>query len=204
MNIFEKEIMRRVKELDCGAVYRERGDCVSVLFDGEIIAEIRDKKVEKIADLGEQESEIFLRIRRLCGNVSNYCSAYEKGGPINIPDFSDGYRRIYKIGDTSLAARYDRKSGFEFVVWSGDENPDFFINYDKAREKFAIISGLVDREKIFDDEELEGLYYCVYVALEFSDALNADMTELLLTLKNKLDIAISKNLSAEGGEENAV
>ena len=204
MNIFEKEIMRRVKELDCSAVYRERGDCVSVIFDGEIIAEIRDKKIEKIVDLGEQESEIFLRIRRLCANVSNYCSAYEKGEPINIPDFLDGYRIIYSIGNAKMAARYDRKSGFEFVVWSGDENPEFFINYDKAREKFAVISGLVDCEKIFDDEEIEGLYYCVYVALEFSDALNEDMTELLLNLKNKLDIAISNNLSAKGGDSNAV
>lgn len=173
-----------------------------MIFDGEIVAEIRDKKIEKIAELGEQESEIFLHIRRLCANVSNYCTSYEKGEPINIPDFSDGYRRIYKIGETCLAARYDRKSGFEFVVWSGDENPGFFINYDKAREKFAIISGLVDREKIFDDKKLEALYYCVYVVSELNDTLTDDMTELLNDLGKKLDIAISKNLSAERGEKN--
>ena len=69
-----------------------------------------------------------------------------------------------------------------------------------------MLSGLVDREKIFDDEELEALYYCVYVTSEMNDALNDDMTELLKNLEKKLDIAISKNLSAERGEnsENAV
>ncbi len=106
-----------------------------------------------------------------------------------------------------MAARFDRKSGFEFVVWSCEEYPCFFANYDKAREKFAILSGLVDREKIFDDEELEVLCYCVYAVSEMCEILlTEDMVKLLNDLGKKLDIAISKNLSAERGDksENAV
>ncbi len=95
-----------------------------------------------------------------------------------------------------MAARFDRKSGFEFVVWSDEEYPCFFANYDKAREKFAVLSGLVDREKIFDDEELETLCYCVYAVSEMCETLTKDMTKLLNDLGKKLDIAISKNLSA--------
>ncbi len=202
MNIFEKEIMQRVKELNCGAVYHENDNSVSVTFDGNIIAEIRGEIPEKTGELDVQESEIFLHIRRLCVNVANYCAAYENGEPIKNPNLSDGFRRIFKIGKAEMAARYDRKSGFEFVVWGDNENPDFFVSYDKAREKFAALSGLIDREKIFDDEELQALYYCVFVTLEINDALNEDMIELLREVKRKLDIAISKNLSAERGEEN--
>ncbi len=200
MNIFEKEIMRRVKELDCTAVYRENSNSVSVSFDGNIIAEIHGDTAEKKGSLDEQESEIFLHIERLYGNVANYCAAYEKGESIKNPNISDGFRRLFKIGKVEMAARYDRKSGFEFVVFNGDENLEFFENYDNAREKFAVLSGLVDREKVFDDEELQALYYCVYVTLEMDDALNKDMLELLSEVKRRLDIAISKNLSA-GGEE---
>lgn len=202
MNIFEKEIMRRVKDLDCGAVYHENNHGVSVTFDGNIIAEIRGDAAEKIGSLDKQESEIFLHIKRLCRNIANYCAAYENGEPIKNPNLSDGFRRLFKIGKTEMAARYDRKSGFEFVVWSDNENPDFFISYDKAREKFAALSGFIDREKIFDDEELQALYYCVFVTFEINDALNEDMLELLREVKCKLDIAISKNLSTERGEEN--
>lgn len=202
MNIFEKEIMRRVKELDCSAVYRESDNSVSVTFDGNIIAEIRGDVAEKIGSLDKQESEIFLHIERLCRNIENYCAAYENGEPIKNPNLSDGFRRLFKIGKAEMAARYDRKSGFEFVVWSDNENPDFFVSYDKAREKFAALSGLVDREKIFDNEELQALYYCVFMTLENNDALNEDMLDLLREVKRKLDIAISKNLSAERGEEN--
>lgn len=202
MNIFEKEIMRRVKECDCGTVYRERGNSVSVTYDGTKIAKIHDGKCEKTSELFGEESEKFLRINRLCENVSNYCSAYENGKPVNIPNFSDGYRIIFRVGKAKMAAQYDRKLGFEFVVWSDNENSDFFVSYDKAREKFAILSGLVDREKIFDDEELQALYYCVFVTLEINDALNEDMLDLLREVKRKLDIAISKNLSAGKGEEN--
>lgn len=202
MNIFEKEIMRRVKELDCGAVYHKNDNSVSVTFDGNIIAEIRGDAAEKIGSLDKQESEIFLHIERLYRNIANYCTAYENGDPIKNPNLSDGFRLLFKIGKAEMAARYERKSGFEFVVWSDNENPDFFISYDKAREKFAALSGLVDREKIFDDEELQALYYCVFVTLEINDALNGDMLELLREVKRKLDIAISKNLSVKRGEEN--
>ena len=122
MNIFEKEIMRRVKELDCTAVYRENSNSVSVSFDGNIIAEIHGDTAEKKGSLDEQESEIFLHIERLYGNVANYCAAYEKGESIKNPNISDGFRRLFKIGKVEMAARYDRKSGFEFVVFNGDEN----------------------------------------------------------------------------------
>ena len=196
MNFFENEIMRRVKELDCSAVYRERDTGISVMYDGVKIAEISCETAEKISGITNEESEKFLHIKRLCANVSNYCAAYENGEPINIPNFSDGYRIIYQVGGAEMAARFDRKSGFEFVVWNDDENPDFFVSYDKAREKFAVLSGLVDREKIFDNEELEALYYCAYVVSEMNDTLTDDMTELLKNLKKKLDIVIAKNLSA--------
>jgi len=196
MNYFENEIMRRVKELDCSAVYKERESGVSVTYDGVHIAEIRGGKVEQKPILSSEEHEKFLHIKRLCANVSNYCAAYENGESINIPNFSDGYRIIYQVGGAKMAARFDRKSGFEFVVWSDEEYPCFFASYDKAREKFAILSGLADREKIFDNEELEALYYCAYVVSEMNDTLTDDMTELLKNLKKKLDIVIAKNLSA--------
>lgn len=201
MNIFEKEIMRRVKECDCDAVYRERGNSVFVTYDSKKIAEIRDGKCEKMPELTVEESEKFLRIRQLFGNISNYCSAYENGEPIKNPNLSDGFRQLFQIGKTKMAASYNRKSGFEFVVWSGDKNPEFFVNYDDAREKFAVLSGLVDGEKIFDDDELQSLYYCVFMAIEFNNFLNKDTVEFLEKIKRKLDVAIAKNLSA-GGEKN--
>lgn len=200
MNIFEKEIIRRVKELDCKAIYREGNRSISVAYDGVHIAEIRDGKIKGVPDVSEEEHEKFLHVKRLCANVLNYCTAYENGEPINDPNFSDGYRIIYRVGNAKMAARYDRISGFEFVVWSDDENPDFFVSYDMARERFAILSGLVDRERIFDEEELEALYYCVYVISEMNDTLNEDMTELLKNLAKKLDIVISKKITAERGE----
>ncbi len=200
MNIFEKEIIRSVKELDCKAIYREGNGSISVTYDGVHIAEIKGGKIDGMALLSKEEHEKLLHVKRLCANVLNYCTAYENGEPINDPNFSDGYRIIYRVGNAKMAARYERISGFEFVVWSDDENPDFFVSYDKARGKFAILSGLVDRERIFDDEELEALYYCVYVISEMNDTLNEDMTELLKKLVKKLDIAISKKITTERGE----
>lgn len=51
MNYFENEIMRRVKELDCSAVYREHNDEISVMYDGVKIAEISYETAEKYREL---------------------------------------------------------------------------------------------------------------------------------------------------------
>lgn len=116
MNIFEKEIMRRVKGLDCSAVYREQNDEISVIYDGVIIAEICYNFAEKIPGITDEESEKFFHIKRLCENISNYCEAYENGKPINIPDFSDGYRVIYHVGTAEMAARYDTRTAAEHMT----------------------------------------------------------------------------------------
>lgn len=196
MNIFENEIMLRIKELGCKAIYHEINGSISVTYGGVHIAEISFGTADKIAGLTDEETEKFLHIKRLCENISNYCEAYENGEPINIPDFSDGYRVIYSVGGAKMAARFDRASGFEFITWSDYEYPRFYESYDEAREKFAVLSGLVDSERLFGDEELETLCYCVYAVSEMCDTLTDDMTKLLNDLGKKLDITVSKNLNA--------
>lgn len=201
MNIFENEIMRRVKELGCKAIYHEINGSISITYGGAHIAEISYGTADKIAGLTDEETEKFLHIKRLCENVSNYCEAYENGEPINIPDFSDGYRVIYSVGSAKMAARFDRASGFEFITWSDYEYPRFYESYDEARKTFAVLSGLVDAERVFTDEELETLCYCVYAVSEMCETLTDDMTKLLNDLGKKLDIAVSKNLNAGKGEK---
>lgn len=172
-------------------------------YDEIVLAMRYDKETaEKSTGLNDDETEKFLHVKRLCDNVANYCEAYENGEPIDIPDHSDGFRVIYSVGSAKMAARFDRTVGFEFITWSDSKYPRFYENYDEAREKFAVLSGLVDSERVFNDEELETLCYCVYAVTEMCDTLTDDMTKLLENLGKKLDIAISKNLSAGRSEKN--
>lgn len=201
MNIFEKEIMRRVKELDCKAIYHEINGSISVTYDGVHIAEISFGTADKVSGLTDEETKKFLHIKRLCENVANYCEAYESGEPIDIPDFSDGYRVIFSVGNAKMAARFDRASGFEFIIWSDYEYPRFYEDYNEACGKYAVLSGLVDAERVFSDEELQTLCYCVYAVTEMCDTLTDDMTKLLNDLGKKLDIAVSRNYTKNGGEK---
>ncbi len=55
MNYFENEIMHRVKELDCSAIYREQNEEISVMYDGVKIAEISYETAEKISGITDEE-----------------------------------------------------------------------------------------------------------------------------------------------------
>lgn len=149
MDIFENGIMHRVKELGCKAIYHEINGSVSVTYGSAHIAEISFRTADKISGLTDEETEKFLHVKRLCANVSNYYETYENGEPINIPDFSDEYRVIYSIGSAKMAARFDRTSRFEFITWSDYEYPRFYDSYNEAREKYVVISGLIDAERVF-------------------------------------------------------
>ena len=205
MNTFEKEIMGKVKAFDCKAVYCEDNG-ISVTYDGVQIAEISGGKIKEKTALSDEEHEQYLHVQRLYENVKQYCSAYKNGHAVKIPALPDGYRELYCVGKTKMAARYDNDR-FEFAVWDGNcKEIEVFSDYNEARESFAVRSGLIDREKLFGDEELDALYFCAFVAHEIIDSLSEDMAELLQGLKRKLDIVIARNLSAErgGNRENNV
>ena len=70
------------------------------------------------------------------------------------------YRRLASYDGVVLAAMEDEKYGFMFTTWNETADRkyvsggDYSPNYGYVKEVFATRSGLIDKQRLFNDEQL--------------------------------------------------
>ena len=96
-----------------------------------------------------------------------YMKLLETAPPLKAESLADGYRVLAEFNGTVLAGK-KTLLGAQFVTWAWDydrrgvSNGHYYMeDYQGAREDFALRSGLVARERVFDREQLEGLRQAV-------------------------------------------
>ncbi len=136
----------------------QRGIIQAKIFDSETISAPRSNS-----------GEAYFKIKDIARTVSEYCSAYEKAPVLKAEGLPDNYRCLFEFNGTVLAAK-NSEYGFEFVTWdrSYDNQAvcqgNYYKDYAAAKENFATRSGLINKDKLFSDEQLERLRCCVKFA----------------------------------------
>ena len=86
-------------------------------------------------------------------DAAEFTTAYYK----SVSHDGSGHRTLVEYGGYKLAAGW-KGSGIEFVTWRQDrgvrKTGHYFKSYREAKEEFAKRSGLIDENKVFDDDEL--------------------------------------------------
>ena len=107
------------------------------------------------------------QVTEAAGTVMEYMTLLENAAPLKADGLADGYRVLAEFNGTVLAGT-ETLLGAQFVTWardydrSGVNNGHYYMeDYQGAREDFALRSGLVARERVFDQEQLEGLRQAV-------------------------------------------
>ena len=107
------------------------------------------------------------QVTEAAGTVMEYMTILENAPPLKADGLADGYRVLAEFNGTVLAGT-ETLLGAQFVTWardydrSGVNNGHYYMeDYQGAREDFALRSGLVARERVFDREQLEGLRQAV-------------------------------------------
>ena len=116
---------------------------------------LSDEYRSKIADIQDEIS-----------TVREYVGLYEHAPQMKAADVSD-YRQLAAFGDTVLAATYSEKNGFMFCTWKQNADGDsvfwgdYSPNYEYVKEAFAVRSGLVNKHRLFSENESADLCRCV-------------------------------------------
>ena len=107
------------------------------------------------------------QVREAAGTVLEYMTLLEAAPPLKAEGLTDGYRELAEFNGTVLAGT-ETLLGAQFVTWSRDydwrgvNNGHYYMeDYQGAKEDFALRSGLVARERVFDREQLEELRQAV-------------------------------------------
>ena len=141
---------------------------------------LSDEYRSKIADI---QDEISM--------VREYVGLYEHAPQMKADGVSD-YRQLAAFGDTVLAATYSEKNGFMFCTWKQNADGDsvfwgdYSPNYEYVKEAFAVRSGLVNKHRLFSENESAYLCRCVDFAKGNCETLTYEQERQLDKLQEKL------------------
>ena len=141
---------------------------------------LSDEYRSKLADIQDEISA-----------VREYVRLYEHAPQMKAADVSD-YRQLASFGDTVLAATYSEKNGFMFCTWKQNESGDsvfwgdYSPNYEYVKEAFAVRSGLVNKHRLFSENESADLCRCVDFAKGNCETLTYEQEQRLDKHQEKL------------------
>lgn len=104
------------------------------------------------------------RATHLAGMVREYMTLLEQAPPLQAQSLTGNYYLLADFNGTVLAA-HPTRLGIHFVTWDWNfdhtalnQGKYFQADYEDAKQNFAIRSGLIPEQKIFDQEQLIEIY----------------------------------------------
>lgn len=191
MSIFKNEVIRKLGNE--GYDVSADGEWLTVTLNSNAVVKINDSDIIYTdGDFYDRDKSEAAPLSGIVRGIYGYCSAYEKAPPLKATDLSGNYRCLSEFNGTVLAAKYNDDFGFEFVTWDRTYDGkavcqgNYYGDYEAAKENFAIRSGLIDGDKLFDNSELERLRSCVKFAMENDGNLHFDEYDNLKKLNEKI------------------
>ena len=125
-----------------------------------------------------QAEDALYRVEDIAAKTLEYMTAMEAAPQLKASGLDSDYRILAEFGGTVLAGT-PSKYGVQFVTWDWDYDRTgvvhghyFMENYDAAKQDFATLSGLIQKEQLFNPEQLTEIYRCC------TDSVNEDFFEL--------------------------
>ena len=127
---------------------------------------------------GVEAENALLRIEDIATQTLEYMTAMESAPQLRASGLDGNYRILADFGGTVLAGT-PSKYGVQFVTWDWDYDRTgvvhghyFMENYDAAKQDFATLSGLIQKEQLFSPEQLTEIFRCC------ADSVDEDFFEL--------------------------
>ena len=197
MTIYQEEMQRKAYGCGCATTYDESTTLMTIIHNGQQIADITPKgfmHYESAKISGEDSREVLEQLRDASYLVREYVGLYESSPPMKAHDVGE-YHQLAEYGDIVLGGMYSQKYGFMFSSWSQSRdktsvsNGDYSPSYEYSRQAFAIRAKMIDKAKIFTQEEAEELFKCAAFTRDNCESLTYDQDRGLMELMEKLQDA---------------
>ncbi len=178
-NRYFTELAIALKREELETMPRENG-LLSVLLYGHPICQISGVGVvryrpEKLID--ETFERALQKATATAETVSEYMRLMEAAPLIKAQGLDEDYMQLADFNGVVLAG-HPTRFGVQFVTWDWDygrtgvSQGHYMSNYyEAAKNDFAVRSGLIDRQRLFSDEQLTELYRCASNELDSNSNL---------------------------------
>ena len=163
-----------------------------VIWNGNYLCRISGKG----SVLYRQENVDYIRAQDVLQSVidtakmtSEYMAILENAPRLKATDLTGDYRVLADFGDAVLAG-HPTERGFQFVTWEWDFDREgvhhghyFQQDYEAAKRDFTVRSGLVQKDALFEPEQLAEIYRALAFVREQDETISfgrdQDLTELM-------------------------
>ena len=149
------------------------------------------------ADITEPEVDRQLRtVIQTAGHIKEYMRIFERAPALKAVGLEDAYKVLVDFSDAVLAGRFC-KTGAKFVTWEwafdrqGVHAGHYFMeNYEAAKQDFAVRAGLVERQRLFSDEQLAVIRNACAFALEADATLSYAEEKQLQSVQEQIELLL--------------
>ena len=145
------------------------------------------------------EQTVFQQLRTViqtAGHVKEYMRIFERAPALKAVGLEDTYKVLADFGDAVLAGQLGKK-GARFVTWEWDFDRQgvhaghyFMENYEAAKQDFAVRAGLVERQRLFSDEQLAVIRNACAFALEDDATLSYAEEKQLQRVQEQIELLL--------------
>ena len=177
---FLQEVEQKLLRRDLDARLLENG-LIHVRWNEKPLCSVdRDGIVRfRPADITGPEVDKQLRtVIQTAGQVKEYMRIFERAPALKVVGLDDTYKVFADFGDAVLAGQLGKK-GARFVTWEWDFDREgvhqghyFQDDYDAAKRDFTVRGGLVQKDALFEPEQLAEIYRALAFVREQDESLS--------------------------------
>ena len=143
------------------------------------------------ADTPQAEDALF-RVEDIAAKTLEYMTAMETAPRLKATDLTGDYRILADFGDAVLAG-HPTERGVQFVTWEWDFDREgvhhghyFQDDYEAAKRDFTVRSGLVQKDALFEPEQLAEIYHALSFVREQDETLSFGRDQELAELMEQV------------------
>ena len=132
--------------------------------------------------------------------TSEYMAILEYAPQLKATDLTGDYRILADFGDAVLAG-HPTERGVQFVTWEWDFDREgvhhghyFQDDYDAAKRDFTLRSGLVQKDALFEPEQLAQIYHALSFVREQDETLSFGRDQELAELMDQVGGLLPPNV----------
>ena len=132
--------------------------------------------------------------------TSEYMAILEYAPQLKATDLTSDYRVLADFGDAVLAG-HPTERGVQFVTWEWDYDREgvhhghyFQDDYEAAKRDFTVRSGLVQKDALFEPEQLAEIYHALSFVREQDETLSFGRDQELAELMEQIGGLLPPNV----------
>ena len=139
-----------------------------------------------------QAEDALFRVEDIAAKTLEYMTAMETAPRLKATDLTGDYRILADFGDAVLAG-HPTERGVQFVTWEWDWDRKgvhhghyFQDDYEAAKRDFTVRSGLVQKDALFEPEQLAEIYHALSFVREQDESLSFGRDQELAELTEQV------------------